>query len=251
MAAAVERGSEHPLGAAIVSGAEARGLSLDEAKEFSSVTGQGIVAQVSGRRIAIGNEKLMASLGIDDAAWLASAEQARREGQTVMFVASDGAPAGLLAVADPIKETTPAAIRAIHHRGIRIVMLTGDSRATAEAVARQLGIDEVEANVSPEDKHRKIEALKAEKRRVAMAGDGINDAPALAAADVGIAMGTGTDVAMESAGVTLVRGDLLGVAQAIQLSRATMRNIRQNLVFAFGYNTLGIPIAAGLLFPFF
>ena len=251
LAAAVERGSEHPLGAAIVSGAQARGLALDEAKDFSSVTGQGIVAEVGGRRIGIGNEKLMKSLGIHDAEWLASAEHGRREGQTVMFVASDGAPAGLLAVADPIKETTPAAIRAIHQRGIRIVMLTGDSRATAEAVARQLGIDEVEANVSPEDKHRKIEALKAEGRRVAMAGDGINDAPALAAADVGIAMGTGTDVAMESAGVTLVRGDLLGVAQAIQLSRATMRNIRQNLVFAFGYNTLGIPIAAGVLFPFF
>ena len=168
-----------------------------------------------------------------------------------MFVALDGAPAGLIAVADPIKSTSAAAIRALHKRGIEVVMLTGDSRATAEAVARQLGIDEVEANVSPEDKHRKVEALKAAGKRVAMAGDGINDAPALAAADVGIAMGTGTDVAIESAGVTLVRGDLTGVLQAIVLSRATMRNIRQNLVFAFGYNALGIPVAAGVLFPAF
>ena len=251
LAAAVERGSEHPLGAAIVAAAEARGVRHEEAAEFSSTTGEGIEAEVAGRRVAIGNEKMMRRTGIADEAWLASAEEGRAKGHTVMFVAVDGAPAGLLAVADPIKETTPRAIRAIHDRGIRIVMLTGDSRATAEAVARQLGIDEVEANVSPADKHRKIEALKAEGRRVAMAGDGINDAPALAAADVGIAMGTGTDVAMESAGVTLVRGDLLGVAQAIRLSRATMRNIRQNLVFAFGYNTLGIPIAAGVLFPFF
>ena len=251
LAAAVERGSEHPLGAAIVAGAEARGVRHEDAANLSSTTGEGIEADVTGKRVAIGNEKMMRRVGIADEAWFASAEQGRSQGQTVMFVAVDGAPAGLLAVADPIKETTPAAIRTIHQRGIHIVMLTGDSRATAEAVARTLGIDEVEANVSPEDKHRKIEALKAEGRRVAMAGDGINDAPALAAADVGIAMGTGTDVAMESAGVTLVRGDLLGVAQAITLSRATMRNIRQNLFFAFAYNTLGIPIAAGVLFPAF
>ena len=251
LAAAVERGSEHPLGAAIVAGAEARGVRYEDAANLSSTTGEGIEADVTGKRVAIGNEKMMRRVGIADEAWFASAEQGRSQGQTVMFVAVEGAPAGLLAVADPIKETTPAAIRTIHQRGIHIVMLTGDSRATAEAVARKLGIDEVEANVSPEDKHRKIEALKAEGRRVAMAGDGINDAPALAAADVGIAMGTGTDVAMESAGVTLVRGDLLGVAQAITLSRATMRNIRQNLFFAFAYNTLGIPIAAGVLFPAF
>ena len=251
LAAAVERGSEHPLGAAIVSGAEARNVPHEEASGLSSTTGEGIEADVAGRRVAIGNEKMMRRVGIADEAWLGTAEEGRSQGQTVMFVALDGAPAGLLAVADPIKQTTPAAIRAIHARGIRIVMLTGDSRATAEAVARQLGIDEVEANVSPADKHRTIESLKAQGRRVAMAGDGINDAPALAAADVGIAMGTGTDVAMESAGVTLVRGDLLGVAQAIRLSRATMRNIRQNLVFAFGYNALGIPIAAGALYPFF
>ncbi|MDT0576603.1 heavy metal translocating P-type ATPase [Croceicoccus sp. F390] len=250
-AAAVERGSEHPLGAAIVAGAEARGVRHEEATGLSSTTGEGIEADVRERRVAIGNEKMMRRAGIYDETWFETAQKGRAQGQTVMFVAIDGAPGGLLAVADPIKPSTPAAIRAIHNRGIRIVMLTGDSRATAEAVARQLGIDNIEANVSPEDKHRKIEALKAEGRRVAMAGDGINDAPALAAADVGIAMGTGTDVAMESAGVTLVRGDLLGVAQAIRLSRATMRNIRQNLIFAFGYNTLGIPVAAGVLFPAF
>ena len=250
-AAAVEKGSEHPLGAAIVEGAKATGLVLADAGGFSSTTGEGIEADVAGRHVAIGNEKMMRRIGIDEEAWLASAEQGRREGQTVMFVAVDGKPAGLLAVADPIKATTPAAISALHRRGIRIVMLTGDSRATAEAVARQLGIDEVDANVSPEDKNRKVQALKAEGRRVAMAGDGINDAPALAAADVGIAMGTGTDVAIESAGVTLVRGDLAGAAQAIVLSRATMRNIRQNLFFAFAYNTLGIPVAAGVLFPAF
>ena len=251
LAAAVERGSEHPLGAAIVEGAKARGLALEQGTGLSSTTGEGVEAQVAGHRVVIGNEKMMRRIGIAEEAWLASAEEGRRQAQTVMFVAVDGAPAGLLSVADPIKETTPAAIEAIHRRGIRIVMLTGDSRATAEAVARQLGIDEVEANISLQDKHRKVEELKSEGRRVAMAGDGINDAPALAAADVGIAMGTGTDVAMESAGVTLVRGDLLGVAQAIRLSQATMRNIRQNLIFAFAYNTLGIPIAAGVLFPAF
>jgi len=250
-AAAVEQGSEHPLGAAIVEGARKRGLTIENATDLNSTTGEGIEATVGVKRVAIGNEKMMRRIGIVDEDWLATAEQGRKQGQTVMFVAVDGTPAGLLAVADPIKQTTPAAIAAIHRRGIRIVMLTGDSRATAEAVAAELGIEEVQANVSPEDKHRKIKALKAEGRRVAMAGDGINDAPALAAADVGIAMGTGTDVAMESAGVTLVRGDLLGAAQAIQLSRATMRNIRQNLVFAFGYNTLGIPLAAGALYPAF
>jgi P-type Cu+ transporter len=251
LAAAVERGSEHPLGAAIVEGARARGVRFGEATDLASTTGEGVEATVEARCVAIGNEKLMRGLGIDDDDWLSSAEAGRGEGQTVMFVAVDRKPAGLLAVADPIKPTTPAAIRALHQRHIRIVMLTGDSRATAEAVARQLGIDEVEANVSPQDKHRKIEALKAQGHRVAMAGDGINDAPALAAADVGIAMGTGTDVAIESAGVTLVRGDLAGAVQAILLSRATMRNIRQNLFFAFAYNTLGIPIAAGILFPTF
>jgi Cu+-exporting ATPase len=250
-AAAVEMGSEHPLAHAIVEGTRARGITPGEAKALASVTGEGVEALVGERSVAIGNEKMMRRVGVSDEAWLASAEEGRRKGQTVMFVAIDGHPAGLLAVADPIKPTSKAAIAALHRRDIRVVMLTGDSRATAEAVARAIGIDEVEANVSPVDKNRKVEELKAAGRRVAMAGDGINDAPALAASDVGIAMGTGTDVAIESAGVTLVRGDLIGVVQAIVLSRATMRNIRQNLFFAFVYNALGIPVAAGVLFPAF
>ena len=249
--AGVEMGSEHPLAHAIVEGAKARGVSPANATDLASTTGEGVEANVQGGRVAIGNEKMMRRVGIDDEAWLGSAENGRRQGQTVMFVAFDGRPAGLIAVADPIKPTSAAAIAALHKRDIRVVMLTGDSRGTAEAVAREMGIDEVHANVSPEDKHRKIEELKAQGRRVGMAGDGINDAPALAAADVGIAMGTGTDVAIESAGVTLVRGDLTGVVQATVLSRGTMRNIRQNLFFAFAYNTLGIPVAAGVLFPFF
>ncbi len=249
--AGVEAGSEHPLAHAIVEGAKARGVQPAPATDLDSTTGEGVEAQVGSRRVAIGNEKMMRRIGIKDEAWLASAESGRNLGQTVMFVAFDGRPAGLIAVADPIKPTSAAAIAALHYRNIRVVMLTGDSRATANAVARQMGIDEVHANVSPEEKHRKVEELKAQGLRVAMAGDGINDAPALAAADVGIAMGTGTDVAIESSGVTLVRGDLTGVLQAIVLSRATMRNIRQNLAFAFGYNALGIPIAAGVLFPTF
>lgn len=249
--AGVEMGSEHPLAHAIVEGAKARGVSPANATDLASTTGEGVEANVQGGRVAIGNEKMMRRVGIDDEAWLGSAENGRKQGQTVMFVAFDGCPAGLIAVADPIKPTSAAAIAALHKRDIRVVMLTGDSRGTAEAVAREMGIDEVHANVSPEDKHRKIEELKAQGRRVGMAGDGINDAPALAAADVGIAMGTGTDVAIESAGVTLVRGDLTGVVQATVLSRGTMRNIRQNLFFAFAYNTLGIPVAAGVLFPFF
>ena len=249
--AGVEMGSEHPLAHAIVEGARTRGVSPANATDLASTTGEGVEANVQGRRVAIGNEKMMRRVGIDDEAWLGTAESGRRQGQTVMFVAFDGRPAGLIAVADPIKPTSAAVIAALHKRDIRVVMLTGDSRGTAEAVAREMGIDEVHANVSPEDKHRKIEELKAQGRRVGMAGDGINDAPALAAADVGIAMGTGTDVAIESAGVTLVRGDLTGVVQATVLSRGTMRNIRQNLFFAFAYNTLGIPVAAGVLFPFF
>jgi Cu+-exporting ATPase len=251
LAAAVEAGSEHPLADAIVEGAKARGAAVHRAEGFQSVTGEGIEATVDGRRVAIGNDKMMRRVGADDEAWLASADEGRRLGQTVMFVAIDGRPAAQLAVADPIKPTSKQAIAALHRRGIKVIMLTGDSAATAEAVASELGIDEVRANVSPADKHRAVEELKASGRRVAMAGDGINDAPALAASDVGIAMGTGTDVAMESAGVTLVRGDLLGVAQAIKLSRATMSNIRQNLVFAFAYNILGIPVAGGVLFPAF
>jgi Cu+-exporting ATPase len=249
--AGVETGSEHPLAHAIVEGAKARGVKIVPATDLASTTGEGVEAQVGSRRVAIGNEKMMRRIGIKDEAWLASAEGGRTQGQTVMFVAFDGRPAGLIAVADPIKPTSAAAIAALHAHNIRVVMLTGDSRTTADAVARQMGIDEVHANVSPEDKHRKVEELKAQGLRVAMAGDGINDAPALAAADVGIAMGTGTDVAIESSGVTLVRGDLTGVLQAIVLSRATMSNIRQNLAFAFGYNALGIPIAAGVLFPTF
>ncbi|MBL4718701.1 MAG: heavy metal translocating P-type ATPase [Qipengyuania citrea] len=248
--AGVEMGSEHPLAHAIVEGARARGVSPASATNLASTTGEGVEATVSARRVAIGNEKMMRRVGVEDETWLGSAESGRSQGQTVMFVAFDGRPAGRIAVADPIKPTSANAIAALHARNIRVVMLTGDSRGTAEAVAREMGIDEVHANVSPEDKHREVERLKSDGRRVAMAGDGINDAPALAAADVGIAMGTGTDVAIESAGVTLVRGDLTGVVQAIVLSRATMRNIRQNLFFAFAYNTLGIPVAAGVLFPF-
>ena len=249
--AGVEMGSEHPLAHAIVEGARSRGVSPADATDLASTTGEGVEADVNGRQVAIGNEKMMRRVGISDESWLGTAEAGRTKGQTVMFVAFAGKPAGLIAVADPIKPTSANAIAALHARDIRVVMLTGDSRGTADAVAREMGIDEVHANVSPEDKHREVERLKSEGRRVAMAGDGINDAPALAAADVGIAMGTGTDVAIESAGVTLVRGDLTGVVQAIVLSRATMRNIRQNLFFAFAYNTLGIPVAAGVLFPAF
>ena len=249
LVAAVERGSEHPLAHAIVEGAQNRGAAILDASDIESVTGEGIQANVDKRLVAIGNEKMMERIGALEEGWRSTADEGRSLGQTVMFVAVDGAPAGLIAVADPIKATSRTAIAALHERGIKIVMLTGDSEATARAVASQVGIDEVEANVSPEDKHRKIEQLKSEGRRVAMAGDGINAAPALAASHVGIAMGTGTDVAIESAGVTLVRGDLVGVVQALVLSRATMRNIRQNLFFAFAYNALGIPVAAGVLYP--
>jgi len=250
LAAAVESASEHPLAAAIVRAAGKRSLPLDAQQGFQSVTGQGAYAEVSGKRVAVGNEKLMHSEGALDDALAARADEFRRQGQTVMFVAVDGRAAGLLGVADPIKQTTGQAIAQLHASGLRVVMLTGDNRATAEAVAREIGIDAVHAEVSPEDKHRIVSELQAAGAIVAMAGDGINDAPALAQADVGIAMGTGTDVAIESAGVTLVRGDLLGVARARALSRATMRNIRQNLFFAFVYNTAGVPIAAGILYPF-
>ena len=251
LAAAVEQPSEHPLAAAVVSGAKERGLTLASAEHFNSVTGEGAEAMVGARRVAIGNEKLMARIGAGSEALVARATAGRALGQTVMFVAVDGQAAGLIGVADPIKPASAAAIARLRQAGIHVVMLTGDAEGTAQAVARQVGIDEVRANVSPEDKHRIIGELKAAGRIVAMAGDGINDAPALAAADIGIAMGTGTDVAMESAGITLVKGDLSGIAKAQRLSRLTMRNIRQNLVFAFGYNTLGIPLAAGLLYPTF
>ena len=251
LAAALERGSEHPLAAAIVAGAEARGVGIPSAEEFDSITGKGVTGQVDGRRVALGNRALLTQLGVDPGALAEQAETLRADGQTVMFVTVDGRPAGLLGVADPIKETTPQAIETLHRAGVRIVMLTGDSRTTAEAVAGKLGIDEVVAEVLPDQKVDAVKRFQQEGRVVAMAGDGINDAPALAQAEVGIAMGTGTDVAMESAGVTLVKGDLTGIARARRLSQATMRNIKQNLFFAFIYNALGVPIAAGVLYPVF
>jgi Cu+-exporting ATPase len=251
LAASLERGSEHPLAAAIVSGAHDRGVEPAATESFESVTGKGVKGRVDGRSVGLGNRNLFESLGIDPGELAGKAEALRKEGQTVMFVAVDGKAAGLLGVADPVKGTTPEAIRQLHEEGIRIVMLTGDSRTTAEAVAGTLDIDEVMAEVLPDQKADAVKRLQGEGRIVAMAGDGINDAPALAQAQVGIAMGTGTDVAMESAGVTLVKGDLRGIVRARKLSRATMRNIKQNLVFAFGYNALGIPVAAGVLYPFF
>jgi Cu+-exporting ATPase len=251
LTASVETASEHPLAAAIVRGAKERSLALGNPKNFQSLTGQGASAEVGGREVAVGNEKLMRHVGAWDDELASRADTRRRQGQTVMFVAVDGKSAGLLGVADPIKQTTPEAIRELHAAGIKVVMMTGDNAATAEAVASEIGIDEVHAGVSPEDKSRVVRQLQEAGAVVAMAGDGINDAPALAQADIGIAMGTGTDVAIESAGVTLVRGDLLGVAKARNLSRATMKNIRQNLFFAFAYNTAGVPIAAGILYPFF
>ena len=250
-AAAIERSSEHPLAQAIVKGAEERGATRLDASDFGSVTGEGAQGRVNGKIFAIGNAKMMRRVGALNAALQSRAETYRRDGQTVMFAALDGKPAGLIGVADPIKDTTPEAIKALHKAGMKVVMLTGDSKATAEAVARQIGIDEVHADVSPEDKNRIIRELQSAGAIVAMCGDGINDAPALAQADVGIAMGTGTDVAMESASVTLVKGDLRGVARARHLSQATMGNIRQNLFFAFVYNSLGVPVAAGILYPFF
>ena len=251
LAAAVESSSEHPLAAAIVRGAEKRNLSPRKATGFQSTTGEGAEADVDGQRVAVGNTKLMRRIGTFDEALAGKADDFRAKGQTVMFVAVDGQPAGLIGVADPIKATTREAIDRLHAEGLRIVMLTGDNETTARAVAETLGIDEVLADVSPADKKDVVAKLQAGGAVVAMAGDGINDAPALAAADVGIAMGTGTDVAMESAGVTLVKGDLIGVARARTLSRATMRNIRENLFFAFVYNSLGVPVAAGILYPFF
>jgi Cu+-exporting ATPase len=253
LAATLERGSEHPLAAAIVKGAEDRGIALSGAstESFESLTGKGVRGRVAGRAVALGNQKLLEDFHIDAGPLAAKAETLRAEGQTVMFVLVDEKIAGLVAVADPIKETTPEAIRQLHADGIRIVMLTGDSRTTAEAVAKKLQIDEVVAEVLPDGKAAVVRRLQAEGRFVAMAGDGINDAPALAQAQVGIAMGTGTDVAMESAGVTLIKGDLRGILRARALSRATMSNIKQNLFFAFVYNSVGVPIAAGILYPFF
>ena len=251
LAASLERGSEHPLAAAVVAGAHDKGLTLSETTGFQSHTGKGVAGTVEGRAVALGNARLMDDLGAATDALSGRAEELRGAGQTVVFVAVDGAAAGLIGVADPIKVTTPEALRLLHDDGVRIVMLTGDHRVTAEAVARQLGIDDVEAEVLPDQKGAVVKRLQEAGRVVAMAGDGINDAPALAQAHVGIAMGTGTDVAMESAGVTLVKGDLRGIARARRLSRGVMRNIRQNLFWAFAYNTLGVPIAAGVLYPFF
>ena len=251
LAASLERVSEHPLAEAIVRAATERELPLGEVSAFDSITGQGVRGTVDGTEVALGNRRLMDELGIELGALPERAESLRSEGQTVMFIALDGRSAGLLGVADPIKESTPEAIRALHDEGLRITMLTGDSRTTAEAVAARLGIDDVIAEVLPEQKAEVVATLQQKGRVVAMAGDGINDAPALARANVGIAMGTGTDVAMESAGVTLVKGDLRGLVRARKLSRATLANIRQNLFFAFIYNALGIPVAAGVLYPFF
>jgi Cu+-exporting ATPase len=251
LAATLERGSEHPLAAAIVKGAEERGLKLGSTEGFESLTGRGVRGRVENSAIALGNAKLLEELKVSPGTLPAKAETLRADGQTIMFVVVENKIAGLLAVADPIKQTTAEAIRQLHADGIRIVMLTGDSRTAAQAVAGKLQIDEVIAEVLPQDKASIVKRLQGEGRFVAMAGDGINDAPALAQAQVGIAMGTGTDVAMESAGVTLVKGDLRGIVRARSLSRATMRNIKQNLFFAFVYNSLGVPIAAGILYPFF
>jgi Cu+-exporting ATPase len=251
LAASVEKGSEHPLAGAIVAGAIERGASPGEVVDFASHTGQGVSGTVDGHRVLLGNGRLLEEARIEPGALAARSEVLKAEGQTVMFVAVDGKAAGVLAVSDPIKETTPEAIRQIHDEGMRIVMLTGDSRVAAEAVAKRLGLDDVVAEVLPDEKAAAIKRLQEAGRFVVMAGDGINDAPALAQAQVGIAMGSGTDVAMESAGVTLVKGDLRGIVRARRLSRATLANIKQNLFFAFVYNVLGVPIAAGVLYPFF
>jgi len=251
LAGSLERASEHPLAAAIVAAAQAAGATLEEPTAFTSITGKGVSGSVSGRQVALGNAKLMAELGVDLAALTDRAEALRAEGATALYLAVDGKAGGVVAVADPVKATTSDALATLRADGIRIVMLTGDNRTTAEAVARRLGITEVEADVLPEDKHRIVSRLRAEGKVVAMAGDGVNDAPALAAADIGVAMGTGTEVAIQSAGITLVKGDLAGIARAVMLSRATMRNIRQNLFFAFFYNVIGVPLAAGVLYPAF
>ena len=252
LAAALERGSEHPLAAAIVDDAQERSLDIPEASDFASLTGKGVVGTVDSHKVVLGNKALMADLGIEASALEALADEHRAEGQGVMFVAFDGELAGLVVVADPIKESAVGAVAELRRSGIRIVMMTGDNRRTADAVARRIGgIDEVMAEVLPDQKQTKVEQLRKQGRRVAMAGDGINDAPALAAADVGIAMGTGTDVAMESAAVTLMKGDLGGIVRARHLSRVTMRNIRENLFFSFIFNAAGVPIAAGVLYPAF
>ena len=249
LAAALERGSEHPLAEAIVEGAEAAGAARQEAAEFAAVTGKGVRGQIGGRAVVLGNAAMMKDLGLDTGVAEDRADTLRTEGKTAMFIAVDGALAGIVAVADPIKESTAQAIKELHALGLRVIMATGDNERTAEAVAGELGIDDVRAGVLPEDKKTLIDQLRKGGHKIAMAGDGVNDAPALAAADVGIAMGTGADVAMESAGITLLGGDLMGIVRARKLARATLRNIKQNLFFAFAYNALGVPIAAGLLYP--
>ena len=250
LVASLENASEHPLAGAIVAGTTERGVKLADVTEFESVTGQGVVGVVDSRHVAVGNLKLLESMSVDVPTLREKADELRRNGQTVMFIAVDRRAAGLVGVADPVKATTPEAIEALHREGVKVVMLTGDNRTTAEAVARSVGIDQIEADVLPDQKAAVIKRLQERGERVAMAGDGVNDAPALAAADVGIAMGTGTDIAIESAGVTLVKGDLRGIVRARRLSKATMSNIRQNLFFAFVYNVLGVPVAAGVLYPF-
>ncbi|HEX5779796.1 MAG TPA: heavy metal translocating P-type ATPase [Xanthobacteraceae bacterium] len=251
LSASLERASEHPLAHAIVAAAEERKLKLADANDFDSPVGKGVIGKVEGRSVALGNAKYLKDIGVATDALAGEADKLRADGATAIFAAIDDKAAGILAIADPVKRTTPEALEALHAEGIRIVMLTGDNHTTANAVARQLGIDEVHAEVLPEDKKKIVDELRAKGRVVAMAGDGVNDAPALAAADVGIAMGTGTDVAMESAGITLVRGDLVGIVRARRLSHATMKNIRQNLFFAFAYNAAGVPLAAGVLYPMF
>jgi len=247
----VEQASEHPLATAIVAAAAERKLAMAQVSEFDSPIGKGAIGTVEGRRLHVGNARFLAEEGIDTSALEPDAERLRQDGATAIFVAIEGRVAAVLAIADPVKATTPDALRALAAAHIRVVMLTGDNRTTAQAVARRLGITEVEAEVLPEQKSAVVERLRREGRSVAMAGDGVNDAPALAAAEVGIAMGTGTDVAIESAGVTLLKGDLMGIVKARRLSQATMSNIRQNLFFAFVYNAAGVPIAAGVLYPFF
>ena len=249
LAAALERGSEHPLAEAIVEGAEAQGAARQEATEFEAITGKGVRGKIGGLAVALGNASMMREMGLDTAQAEAKADTLRAEGKTAMFIAVDGALAGIVAVSDPIKDSTAQAIRELHAQGLRVIMATGDNERTAQAVAGRLGIDEVRAGVLPEAKKDLIDQLRKDGHKIAMAGDGVNDAPALAAADVGIAMGTGADVAMESAGITLLGGDLMGIVRARKLARATLRNIKQNLFFAFAYNTLGVPIAAGLLYP--
>jgi Cu+-exporting ATPase len=251
LAASLERGSEHPLAEAIVAGAQERGVALAKADEFEAITGKGVKGVVDGEAVALGNAKLVADLGLDGGKFVETANARRDEGETVMFVIVGSEIAGLVSVADPVKETTPEALKALHREGFNIIMATGDNERTAKAVAAKLGIDEIRADVLPQDKARIIEELQAQGHKVAMAGDGVNDAPALAQADVGVAMGTGADVAIESAGFTLVKGDLNGIVRARRLARATMRNIKQNLFFALVYNAFGVPVAAGILYPFF